>query len=132
MSLTGFYAALFGALFVMLSVRVVWLRTRLGVSLGSGGDLVLERARGVHSNFAEYVPFTLLLIYLFEETTQLRGWTHAFCITLLAGRMLHAYGLTREIMAFRTAGMALTLAVMVAALVWLLVFHVHFIASTAA
>lgn len=129
MSLTGFYAALFGALFVMLSVRVVWLRTRRGISLGSGGDPVLERAQRVHSNFAEYVPFTLLLVFFFEAATQLRGWTHVFCIALLVGRMLHAYGLTRDSLSCRTAGMALTLAVIVAASVGLLVFHVHFMAT---
>ena len=129
MSLTGFYAAFFGALFVMLSVRVVWLRTRFRISLGSGSNPVLERAQRIHANFAEYVPFTLLLIFFFEGTTQLRGWTHAFCIVLLVGRMLHAYGLTRENSFFRTAGMAFTLAIIVAASIGLLVFHVHFMAT---
>ena len=129
MSLTGFYAALFGALFVMLSVRVVWLRTRLGISLGNGANPLLERAHRIHANFAEYVPLTLLLIFFFETATQLRGWTHAFCIVLLVGRMLHAYGLTRDIQTFRTAGMVLTLAVIVAASVALLVYHAHFMAA---
>ena len=129
MSLTGFYAAFFGALFVMLSVRVVWLRTRFRISLGSGGNPVLERARRIHANFAEYVPFTVLLIFFFEGATQLRGWTHIFCIVLLVGRLLHAYGLTRESPFFRTAGMALTLAVIVAASIGLLVFHAHFMAT---
>jgi uncharacterized membrane protein YecN with MAPEG domain len=43
--------------------------------------------------------------------------------------MLHACGLTRESSLFRTAGMALTLAVIVAASIGLLVFHVHFMAT---
>jgi uncharacterized membrane protein YecN with MAPEG domain len=129
MSLTGFYAALFGALFVMLSARVIWLRMRLGISLGSGGNPVLERARRAHANFAEYAPFSLLLIYFFEAATEMRGWTHGFCIILLVGRMLHACGLTRGNAMFRTAGMALTLAVIAAAVIGLLVFHVHFMAT---
>ena len=129
MSLTGFYAALFGALFVMLSVRVVWLRMQLGISLGTGGNPLLERAHRIHANFAEYAPFALLLIYFFEAATELRGWTHVFCIVLLTGRMLHAYGMTRDKQLFRTAGMVLTLVVIAAAAVGLLVFHAHFMAT---
>ena len=129
MSLTGFYAALLAALFVMLSVRVVWLRTRFKIPFGSGDNPVLLRAQRIHANFAEYVPFALLLIFFFEGATQSRGWTHAFCIVLLIGRLLHAYGVTRDSLTFRTAGMLLTLAVIVAALVGLLVFHAHFMAT---
>lgn len=129
MSLTGFYAALLAALFVMLSVRVVWLRTRLKIPFGSGDNPVLLRTRRIHANFAEYVPFALLIIFFFETTTQLRGWTHALCILLLIGRLLHAYGVTRDNLGLRTAGMVLTLAVIVVALVGLLVFLAHFVGT---
>ena len=129
MNLTGFYGALLAALFVMLSVRMVWLRTRFKVPFGAGDNPVLLRAQRIHANFAEYVPFALLLTFFFEVATQSRGWTHAFGILLFVGRLLHAYGITRDNLAFRTAGMILTLGVIVATLVGLLVFHTHFMAT---
>ena len=67
----------------------------------------------VHANFAEYVPFALLLMALAEN---LGVWTwliHVMGITLLAGRLSHAYGVSQqpEVFKFRIVGMAATLTV---------------------
>jgi uncharacterized membrane protein YecN with MAPEG domain len=90
------YAGLNGALFLALSWRVVRLRRRYGVGIGYNGKQDLNRAIRVHANFGEYVPLALILL-LGLEVGGLAGWAlHVLGGTLLAGRLLHAYGLGRE------------------------------------
>jgi len=62
MLVTPVYAAILVALFLSLSVRVIGLRRRLKVAVGDGGSEPLLRAIRAQANFAEYVPFSLLLI----------------------------------------------------------------------
>ena len=64
----------------------------------------------VHSNFAEYVPLTLLMIYLVEVTGAPPLWVHGLGISVLLGRVSHAFGVsqTQENYVFRVAGMAMT------------------------
>lgn len=66
MNITSTYAAILALLFVGLSVRILRLRRSLKIAIGDGGDKKMLRAIRVHSNFAEYVPFGLLLLYLAE------------------------------------------------------------------
>ncbi len=104
------YAALLALLFFALSVRTLRLRRQLKIGLGDEGNRRMLRAIRVHSNFAEYVPMSLVLILLVE----LRGtsvWAvHALCIGLLFGRIVHAFGVSQdaEKFAFRIVGIALT------------------------
>ena len=62
---TSLYAALLAALFLVLSLRVVRVRYRYHVALGTPHRLV-ERAVRAHGNCAEYVPFGLVLLGLLE------------------------------------------------------------------
>ena len=62
------YAALLALLFVGLSIRTLRMRRRLGIAIGDAGNESMLRAMRAHSNFAEYVPLSLLLIYLVEVT----------------------------------------------------------------
>jgi len=71
MNITLLYAALLGLLFVVLSVRTLLLRRRLSIAIGDAGSESMLRAMRVHANFAEYVPLSLLLIYLVEVTGDL-------------------------------------------------------------
>jgi uncharacterized protein len=114
---TAWYAALHGGLFVCLSVRIVMQRRRLRVSMGDAGHPTLQRAVRAHANFAEYVPLALLLLLM----TELRGapaWLlHSMGSTLLLARFAHAYGLSSASTQapFRSAGMAVTLTVLLIA-----------------
>jgi uncharacterized membrane protein YecN with MAPEG domain len=123
MPLTPIYAALLAALFVVLSLRTILLRQQLGIPIGDGGNRKLRRAIRAHANFAEYVPLALLLMYFLETHTQARGSMHAFGIVLLAGRSLHAYGVSQdqERIVLRVTGMVLTfgvIALCAAMLLW--------------
>jgi uncharacterized membrane protein YecN with MAPEG domain len=108
------YAAAFALVYILLSVRVIRARWRARVSIGTKGDISLERKIRVHANFAEYVPFALLLV-TFVEMQNGRAWlVHLLCLALLVARIVHAYGVSqeRENVRLRVAGMATTFAVL--------------------
>lgn len=117
MLITPGYAAAFALLFVVLSVRTIRLRRRARTAIGDGGDSRLARAIRVHSNFAEYVPLSLLLIYFLEMQAGYGIGIHALCVMLLAGRVSHAYGVSqvKENHRYRVFGMALTFAAILSA-----------------
>jgi uncharacterized membrane protein YecN with MAPEG domain len=92
MTITPLYAGLLAILFLVLSIRVIQMRTN--VSLGDGGDPgLLRRIRG-HANFAEYVPLILLMMAMLEYSG-MRGWLlHVIGATLLVARVLHGIALS--------------------------------------
>jgi uncharacterized membrane protein YecN with MAPEG domain len=67
MPITALFAGLLAPLYIVLALRVIGLRRSAGVALGDGGDPWLTRRMRVHANFAEYAPFTLLLMGLAES-----------------------------------------------------------------
>jgi len=110
MHILPLYAALFALLFVALSVRTLRLRRSLRIALGDSGNERMLRAMRVHSNFAEYVPFCLFLIFLVEMQGGHPLLVNGLCIFLLIGRLSHAFGVSQtiETYKFRVFGMALT------------------------
>jgi uncharacterized protein len=110
MTITAFYASLLAVLFLLLSVRVIGWRRERRVEIGHGDDAELLRRMRVHANFAEYVPFALLLMALAESMAPPRPMLHLVGIILVAGRLMHAYGLsqTPHILHYRVWGVTLT------------------------
>jgi uncharacterized protein len=88
------YAGLLGLLLVALSAQVVLARRRYRVRLGTGSDDGLQQAVRVQANFAEYVPFAVLLLAFAEITGLPVAAVHGAGILLVASRLLHAVGLT--------------------------------------
>ena len=115
MHIIALYAPLFGLLFFVLSLRTIRLRQKLQV--GDGGNAELLRATRAHANFAEYVPITLIILYLMEASGGSHWLIHALTGLLLLGRALHAYGVSQvaENLRFRICGMALTFIALVGA-----------------
>ncbi|MGL4490050.1 MAG: MAPEG family protein [Rhizobiaceae bacterium] len=114
MYITALYAALLTPLFIYLSVQVIKLRRSEKVGVGDGDNKLIVRAMRVQANFAEYVPFALLLL-AFAESLGTSSWLmHGLGIALLLGRLSHAYGVSRtpEQLKFRVRGMMLTFAVL--------------------
>jgi uncharacterized membrane protein YecN with MAPEG domain len=110
LSATPLWASLLTFLYLWLAAQVIRGRYRTRTALGSGGDAGLERAIRAHANFAEYVPLALILIACIELQG---GWTwlvHLLGATLLAGRTIHAIGISRqaEVLSRRRNGMILT------------------------
>lgn len=123
MPTVALYAAVFAIMLIALAVRVILLRERHHVALGDGGHRALERAVRVHGNFTEYVPLALLLFWMVEASGASAVWVHGLCSALLLGRLVHAFGVsqTRETLALRVVGMALTFTALLVAAGWLLV-----------
>ena len=108
--ITAFYASLLAILFVGLSMRVIRLRGLVRVAVGAGGDPALERAIRVHANCAEYAPIGLVLLLLVELSGYTPWVVHANGVALLAGRTIHAWGMsqTNEVIRLRAIGMVAT------------------------
>lgn len=129
MHILPLYAAILALLFVALSVRTAGLRRSLRIAIGDQGNKEMLRAVRVHSNFAEYVPLCLLLIYFVEASMASASLVHLLGACLVAGRVSHAWGVSqsREKYVFRVFGMTATILVMVAAagyLLWSWVYRV--------
>jgi len=90
---TSIIAAVLTTVFIRLSFNVIGLRRKNKVGLGSGGHEDLERAIRAQGNFAEYVPFGLILLACLE----LNGatwWLVAIPgLALIIGRLIHAVGI---------------------------------------
>lgn len=110
-TITPLYAAPLGLVLLLLSVLVIRQRRRSGIALGDGASRPLLRAMRAQGNFVEYVPLTLLLMLLAELQSAAAPALHLAGLLLLAGRLAHAAGVSREPEDFRlrVAGMALTL-----------------------
>jgi len=115
LSIVSLYAGISGVIYFILSSRIIKLRNQLGVSLGDGTleiikasynnknenqyqELLkryspLSKAIRAHANFAEYVPFILLLIGGIEAHGASPTTVHALGTTLLISRLAHLWGL---------------------------------------
>lgn len=114
--ITSIIAAILTIIFVRLSFAVIGLRRKNKVGLGAGGHEDLERAIRAQGNFAEYVPFGMILIACLE----LNGapwWLVAILgISLIIGRLIHAKGMNTPPPDFskRVLGMKLTFGTLLA------------------
>lgn len=90
------YTALLGLLLIALSVNVVLARRRYRVRLGVGTEEGMQQAVRVQANFAEYVPFAVILLILAELTDMPATAVHVAGIVLLTSRVLHAWGLSHS------------------------------------
>ena len=104
-------------LLLAFSAQVSRWRGRAKTGLGDGGNAELARWIRVQGNFVEYVPMALLLLALLELSGVARAWILVGGVALLAGRLLHAWGLSRtQYVSFgRFTGTALTWGMMFAA-----------------
>ena len=116
MPITAIYAAIIAVLIVVLAARIVPLRRSRRVGLGDGGDKDLRRAVRTHANLVEYAPMALILMAACELNAGPPWLLHGLGVALVAGRLLHALGLSRSsgISFGRTAGTALTWSVLLA------------------
>jgi uncharacterized membrane protein YecN with MAPEG domain len=113
------YAALLAFIFIFLSSRVIQSRVITRIGLGTGGHRGLERRMRIHANFAEYVPFTLLLLAFMEMQGRPSWLVHLLCAMLVLARIGHAIALwdEKEIFPLRVASVSATFFIMAAAAV---------------
>ena len=91
---TMLYAAICAVMLIALALNIVRLRRRHRISLGLGEGAALEQPVRVHGNFTEYTPTFLILLLLAELGGAAFWFLHLLGAAFVAGRMLHAYGLS--------------------------------------
>tara|TARA_R110002096_G_scaffold201212_13_gene385567 strand:- start:933 stop:1337 length:405 start_codon:yes stop_codon:yes gene_type:complete len=95
LSVTPLYAGIFALIYIALAARVILQRYSVRVGLGTGDDPTLLHRVRAHGNFAEYVPFCLLLLAMAEINGLSATLLHAAGLLLLIGRLAHVWGLSR-------------------------------------
>lgn len=107
---TAATAAAIALITLVLSYRIVRLRRGKRIGLGDGGDAALNRAIRGHGNLVEHAPLALILIGICELQGTAPWLLLGLGLALVAGRILHPWGLSRSagISFGRTAGTALT------------------------
>ncbi len=119
---TAMFAAIFGVLHFVFTLRVGAYRGINKISLGDGGDKeLLKRIRG-HGNFVENVPIGLILLLLNE----LNGLDEKYLLLLgglfLVARVLHYFTIIARLpFLLRPLSMAVTLGVILASAILLIV-----------
>ena len=94
LQITAFYAALLGIIQVVLTLGIVTLRVNDKISIGNGGNQILEYKIRTHGNFVETVPITLLLLAFAEYQKYLSSnYLNIVASTFVIGRLLHAYSM---------------------------------------
>lgn len=96
LAITSFYAAILALLYVVLAALVIRQRFKHRVGLGTGQEPQLLQTVRMHGNFAEYVPFLLILVALLELQQAEQWQLHLVAGLTLADRVLHAIGLWRS------------------------------------
>ena len=122
LSVTPFYIALLGILFLPFTLRVGLYRVKNNISIGDGqDDELIKRNRG-QGNFIETVPLAVMLILLMELLGASSTWLHALGVLLVGGRILHYLGITGlGPFICRPIGMFATLSIYLVAPAWILI-----------
>ncbi len=105
---TSAVAALAAVALVLLSVRVSLRRMAVGTRIGTGDDETLLRRIRAQGNFIEYVPLGLILLGLAESARAAQPWLWTIAGLLVAGRCLHAVGISLGRSSIRAPGMIAT------------------------
>lgn len=122
LAITSFYAAILALIYVVLAALVIRQRFKCRVGLGTGKEPQLLQTVRMHGNFAEYVPFLLILVALMELQQSPVWQLHLVAGLTLAGRVLHAVGLWQSsgTSVPRFLGMISTFAALIVGAVFLL------------
>ena len=122
MPITPLLAGVFGLMYLFLSISVIRIRYSANISLGTRDNDELEKEVRIHANFAEYLPFCLLLFWFVESITfnsRLVFWLGSL---LLVARVAHVLGMkdSKSLLILRRFGVVATFAVMLISCVYLI------------
>ena len=95
MQLTMITAGMLGLLIVVLGLRVSAIRRSAHVSLGDGGNPLLEERIRAHGNAVETIPIALILLGLAERALGQTWYLVAMAVVLVVSRLIHPIGMAR-------------------------------------
>ncbi|MBL4879073.1 MAPEG family protein [uncultured Hyphomonas sp.] len=109
----GVYVAINMLLLIYLAFRVVSVRQSAKVSIGTGGNEMLELRTRVHGNATEYIP-SMLVGLVVMALMGLPVWAlHVAGGVFTLGRVMHVIGLGGTVMPMRAGGILLSWIAMV-------------------
>ena len=88
-------AAAAALLNIWLALRIGRLRMAKKVSIGHGGDILIETRMRAQANFGENTPFVLILLALIELAKGSQTWLWLVAIVYILARIAHAFGMER-------------------------------------
>ena len=109
-------------LLIYLSSRVVFMRRSAQISVGHGGNVELELRMRAHGNATEYIPAMMVGLVTAAYMGIPVLWIHVLGGTFTFGRILHAVGLSGNILPARASGMVLTWIAMIG-IALMLIYH---------
>mgnify|MGYP001816990745 CR=1 FL=1 len=92
------YAVISALLIIYLSFEVIKTRRKHQISVGDGDNEELQTAQSAQSNAVEYLLITLILLFYLEYNGASNWLIHLTGSALIAGRVIHAYGLLNKSM----------------------------------
>ena len=107
--IAGLYIALNLALTPILMYRVGQIRIRKGISLGDGGNELLNARIRAHGNFTENAPLALIGLIGLAMLGANPIVLHIFGAGFFIGRILHAMGMAKTFGQGRLVGTLLTI-----------------------
>ncbi len=110
-TITATYAAILAVYYVAMSAYVITMRAKTDTLLGPGDNVQMLVAMRRHGNLAEYMPFAILIMALAEILGLSATWLHVAGIALVAGRLIHPFGVkAKSPLAPRVVGILATFA----------------------
>jgi len=106
---TAIYASVLSIIICWLSLNVIKARRRNKVAYGDGGIEELIVARSAQSNAVDYIPITLILLFLIEYNGANMWLIHIAGISFVIGRIIHCYSILSENLKGRAIGMQITI-----------------------
>ncbi|WP_166266748.1 MAPEG family protein [Marinobacter caseinilyticus] len=93
--ITAIYASAIGVLMLFLAFRVSTFRLKHKKGMGFDQDRDFEAAVRAHANLVENAPITLILMAIGELNGVTSQAVYTVGLALVAGRLLHAWGMTQ-------------------------------------
>lgn len=95
--ITPLYVGIFGLWLAVLFLNVVRNRRKYKIAFGDGGVDSLVRARSIHENYVETVPFIIFIMFFMEALNYPAWLVHVFGVGMLVSRALHVIGIYKFI-----------------------------------
>lgn len=78
---------------IWLGIRCGQVRSKAGISIGTGGNDLLERRMRAQLNFAENTPWVLVLVAALELAGKGGAWLAPVAGLFMLGRIAHGLGM---------------------------------------
>jgi len=106
--ITALYASILSLLMCKLAFTVIKARRKNKIKYADGDVEELKIARTAHSNAVDYIPITLILLFLVEFNGANIWLVHLAGISFVIGRAIHCKAILSENLRGRVLGMKIT------------------------